>query len=353
MYKITLHGWVPRVGMDSDKNKAPVDEPKETSPSSEPSQEAPVDALSMTPDELDQVAAQNPTTVENAPIEKKVSPIKRFFRKVNVYFLLFLLITIVGAAITVVSYINSQKPPVEPDVADQALTEEALRQLANTDASVGNTSQTLTIQGNAVIAGQTLMRGNLNVAGNLQTGGSIQGPTLTISGASNLNDVQINNLQVATNVAVQGNTTMRDLSVSGNSTFSGAITASQLTVTRLILSGNAELQVPNHISFTGASPRFAQNNGTLGNGGSASINGSDTSGSININSGNNPSAGCFGRVTFNQPFTRPPKVTIGAIGNAAGRVGVYVERDQNGFSICGANAAPNNQSFGFDYFVAN
>lgn len=347
--------------MDPDKNKAPDEEPKEETTSgndtSTDSQQAPADALSRTPEELEEEAAEqaaaSPDSTSDEPIEKKVSPLKRFLRKVNIYFLFFFLIVVVAGAIAIVSFLNSQQPPAEPDVADQALTEEALRQLANTDASVGNTSQTLTIKGNAIIDGQTLMRGNLNVAGNLQTGGSIQGPSLTISGSTNLNDTQINSLQVATNVAIQGDTSMRNLSVAGSSTFSGGVTASQITATRLILSGNAELQVPNHISFTGASPGFAPNGGVLGNGGSASINGSDTAGTIAVNSGNNPSTGCFGRVTFNRAFTNSPHVTIGPVGNAAGRVGVYVERDRNGFTICGANAAPNNQSFAFDYFVTN
>jgi cytoskeletal protein RodZ len=343
--------------MDSDKSKSPEGEPKDKPADSGASQDAPADALSMTPEELDEAvaenAAANPDKAPTDPVEKKISPIKRFFRKVNVYFLIFVLITVVGAAIAVVSFLNSQAPPTEPDVADQALTEEALQQLANTDASVGGASQTLTIQGNAIISGQTLMRGNLNVAGNLQTGGSVQAPSLTISGTTNLNDTQINSLQVATNTAIQGNTTLRDLSVSGSTSLNGPVTASQITVTRLIMSGNASLQVPNHISFTGASPRFAQNNAALGNGGSASINGSDTAGTITINSGNNPSAGCFGRVTFNQAFSNPPHVTIGPIGAAAGRVQFYVERDQNGFSVCGNVAASGNQSFGFDYFVTN
>lgn len=339
--------------MEPEKDTANKDE--NTMESGVP-QDVPADALSKTPEELQEDAAQqeatNPSHLDQ-PIEKKVSPLKRFFRKVNLYFLIFILIMIVAGAIAVVSFLNSQKPPVQPDVADQALTEEALRQLANTDASVGNTSQTLTIQGNAVIAGETLMRGNLNIAGNLQTGGSIQGPNLTISGTSNLGTAQVNTLQVAQNLAVQGSTTARDLNISGASTFSGPMTASQMTVTRLILSGNAQLQVPNHIAFTGASPSFAVNGGALGSGGSASINGSDTSGSISVNTGGNPGAGCFGRVTFNQAFTNPPKVTIGPIGSAAGRVNAYVERDRTGFSICGVNAAPGNQSFGFDYFVAN
>lgn len=349
--------------MDSDKdksteNEAPEKPENEQSSSSEtPVQDTPPDALSRTPDELEDEAAERAAASADAaidqPIEKKISPFKRFYRKVNVYFLIFVLLIVVAGVIAGVTYLNSQKAPETPDVADQSLTEEALRQLANTDTSVGNTSQTLTIKGNAVIDGQTLMRGNLNIAGNLQTGGSIQGPTLTISGSTNLGDTQINSLQVANTLAVEGNTTMRGLSVAGTSTFSGAMTASQISVTRLILSGNAELRVPNHISFTGASPGFATNGGVLGNGGSGSINGSDTSGSISINTGNNPSSGCFGRVTFNQGFSNVPRVIVSPIGNGASQTRYYVDRDRTGFSICSSNTPPNNRAFGFDYFIAN
>ena len=146
---------------------------------------------------------------------------------------------------------------------------------------------------------------------------------------------------------------MRDISVSGTSTFSGAMTASQLTVSRLVLSGNAELQIPNHIAFTGPTPSRTTNNGVLGNGGSASISGSDTSGTINVNSGNNPSTGCFIRVNFAQAFSNSPKVIVTPVGSGAGVLQFYTERDRNGFSVCTANPAPGNQSYAFDYFVAN
>lgn len=323
------------------------------SPSSKDESQAPADALSRTPDDLEQEQAQqaaaNPP--KDQPTEKKVSPIKRLFRRVNVYLLIFSLIMIVTAVIAAVNYLNSQKPAPNPDIANQGLSEAALKQLANTDTSVGNTSQTLTIQGNTIIAGQTLMRGNLNVAGNIQTGGTIQGPNLTISGTSNLGTAQINSLQVATNTAVQGSTTLRDLNVSGTSSFSGAMTASQITVSRLILSGNAILQVPNHISFTGPSPSRTINAGVLGSGGSASVNGSDTTGTINVNTGGNPSAGCFARINFNQNFSTQPHVIVSPIGSAAGQTQYYVDRNNSGFSICTSSPAPANQAFAFDYFV--
>ncbi len=338
--------------MDSDKNKSSDTESK----SSKDESQAPADALSRTPDELEQEqteqAAANPSSdTASDPTVKKIPPIKKFFRKVNIYFLFFLLIVVITGAISAVNYLNSQKVAPDPTVATQQLTENALKELANKDASVGTTAQTLTIQGNAIIAGQTLMRGNLNVAGNFQSGGSIQGPNLTISGTSNLGTAQVNSLQVATNTAVQGSTTLRDLNVAGTSSFSGAMTASQITVSKLILSGNAVLQIPNHIAFTGPSPSRTINSAVLGSGGSASINGSDTTGTININTGGGPTAGCFARINFNQAYTSQPHVLVSPVGTAAGRTEYYVDRNNSGFSICTSSPAPANQAFAFDYFV--
>ncbi len=346
--------------MSSDKDTPPTteDEPKKET-KVEP--QAPADALSLTPDELEEEKAeQAAASIEeseaaaNQPTgEKKLSPLKRFFRKVNLYFLIFLLLIVVTGILTLVNYLNSQKVAPEPNIAAQGLTEDALKQLANTDATVGNTSQTLTIQGNAIITGQTLMRGNLNVAGNLQTGGTIQAPSITISGAANLGTTQINSLQVATNTAIQGSTTLRDLNVAGTSSFSGAVTAGQITVTKLIISGNGVLEIPNHISFTGSTPSRSVNNAVLGNGGTLSLNGSDTAGTINISSGNSPTAGCFAQITFQQAYTTSPRVTVTPVGPVAGQLDFYVTRNTTSFSICTANAAQGNQTFSFDYFITN
>ena len=342
--------------MDSDKKPDEKDLPKDEKSTAD-SQQAPADALSKTPDELDdEKAAQAAADTDLSGLdgelpEKKVSGFKKFFRKINLYFLIFVIILVVAGAIALVMFLNSQKPTVDPDIQSQSLTTEELKQLANTDASVGSTAQTLTIQGSAVINGQTLARGNLNVAGNIQSGGSLTAPSLTVSGATNLNDTQVNGLQVAGNTAIQGTTTIRDLNVSGATSLSGPVTASQITVTRLILSGNASLEVPNHISFTGSTPSRTTNNGVLGGGGSANISGSDTAGTININTGNNPTAGCFMTVRFNQAFTRQPRVVVSPIGSAAGQLQYYVERNTTTFSLCSVNAPSAGAAFSFDYFI--
>ena len=326
---------------------------------STPTQDAPADALNRTPDDLAEEQAQ--ADAEKKPEEtdpkakkvKKPSKIKRLLKKINVYLLMFLLILVVAGAIAIVTYLNSQKDPVIPAIAGQELTQEALQDLANTDVSIGSSSQTLNIQGSAVIDGQTLMRGNLNVAGNIQAGGSMQGSELTISGRANLGETQVNALQVAQNTAIEGSTTLRDLSVSGTASFGGAMTASQITVSRLILSGNASLEIPNHIRFSGPTPGRNIMPGALGSGGSASVSGSDTSGTVNINTGNSPQAGCMVRINFNQAFTNQPHVIISPVGAAAGRTQFYVDRNQSGFSVCASSAAPANQSMAFDYFVTN
>lgn len=338
--------------MDPEK---PTPDNAENQPSKD-EQQAPVDALSRTPEDLEnevaEQAAANPTPSADEPGEKKLSPIRKFFRKINLYFLIFLLLVVVAGAFTIVNYLNTQKAVPEATIAAQDLSQDALKQLANTDTSVGNNSQTLTIKGNAIISGQTLMRSNLNVAGSIQTSSSITGQSLTISGTSNLGATQINSLQVATNTSIEGSTTLRDLNVAGTSSFGGAMTASQITVTRLILSGNATLQVPNHISFTGPSPGRSINNSVLGNGGTASINGSDTSGTVNISTGNSPAAGCFVQINFNQQFASQPRVIVSPVGQAASQTQYYVTRTPSNFSICTAAPAPANQAFSFDYFVS-
>lgn len=342
---------------EDEKDKSKVEDEKPNEEASVSSQQDSADALSRTPEELEEERTEKAAAdtdlsgLDGELPEKKISPIKKIFRKVNVYLLIFIIILVVVGIFTYVSYLNSQKPPETATIDSQSLTNDALKQLANTDASVGNASQTLTIQGSAVIAGQTLMRGNLNVAGNFQVGGSVQAPTITISGATNLGATQANSLQVATNTALQGATTMRDVTVAGAASFGGTVTASQITVTRLILSGNATLEVPNHISFTGSTPGRVANNGVLGNGGTSSVSGSDTAGTINVSSGNNPTAGCFIRINFAQTFPRTPHVIVSPVGSAAGQMQFYTDRNTGGFSVCSANTPVANQTFAFDYFV--
>lgn len=340
--------------MDPDK-----EELKNDSPDNEVFEnETPSDALSTPPEDPEKEATDNLAEIdqeveEARKREKRRSPIKSLFKKINIYLLMFMFVVAIAAAVVIVAYINSTNTPARPEIAGQDLTAESLKQLSNSDASIGDSSQTLTIRGNAVIDGQTLMRNNLNVAGDIQSSGSFTAPSLTVADSANLGETQARSLQVQNNVTIQGDSTLNNLSVSGASSFSGAITASQITVTRLIMSGTAVLEVPNHIRFTGPTPNRSINSAVLGRGGSLSINGSDTAGTIAINTGTDTVAGCFARIDFNKAFESFSRVIVSPVGSAAGRTQYYVDRDNRGFSICTNNAAPTGQTFAFDYFVTN
>lgn len=332
---------------DPDSDKSP-DESSSASNNNDVEQ-ASADALSKTPDELEEEAKETgKTPVESE--EKQLSSARRVWRKINIYLLLFILVCLIAAVIVAVTYLNSQKEPVVPSIATQELTQDALKQLSNTNVSIGDNTQTLTVKGNADITGQTLMRGKLSVAGDLQVAGSITTPNLTVSTKANLADTQVSSLQVAQNLTIQGDIAVRNINVSGTSSFGGPLTASKIIVRELEFSGNGVLTVPNHIQIKGASPsRSAPSN--LGSGGTASIEGYDTSGSISLRTGIGPVAGCYTRVTFSKPYAKTPRIIVSPVNAAAGKLSYYITKDTNGFSICSNSAPDASATFGFDYFV--
>ena len=303
-------------------------------------------------------AASNASPIDSDPSAdsepvKKPSGIKAFIKKVNIYLLGFILLVVLAGFIAAISFFNSKKTPPAPNIVNQNLTQDQLKQLSNSNSTIGDTGQTLTIQGSAIITGQALVRGDLNVAGSIKLGGDMAVQNFSAAGTSNLAATQIQSLQVAEGSTLKGPVTVQnDLTVGGAASFNKPITANRLTVTTLILSGNAVLQVPNHIAFTGASPRRqSTDSSALGSGGSASINGSDTTGTVNVNTGGGTGRGCFVTVSFNRPFTSTPHVLITPIGEAAGQTDYYVTRSTSGFSICTHNAAPTHANFAFDYFI--
>jgi cytoskeletal protein CcmA (bactofilin family) len=306
---------------------------------------APADGAAATTDVSSATPAATP------PPEKRKG-IKVLLRVFNVYFLMFLFVVLIAGVVSVVSFLNSKKTPDTPNIINQNLTADQLKQLATSNTTVGNTGQTLTVQGNAIFSGQVLTRGDLSVAGAIKLGGDLTSQNFTASGNVNLAGTQAQSLQVANNTTLQGTLTVqKDLNVAGPASFNGPITANQMTVTTLIISGNGQLRVPNHIAFTGPTPGRSVNQGALGAGGTASVSGSDSAGTISINTGSGTAPGCFVTLNFNRAYAATPHVTITPIGAAAGQTQYYVNRNTTSMSVCTVNPAPANQNFGFDYFI--
>jgi cytoskeletal protein CcmA (bactofilin family) len=278
-------------------------------------------------------------------------PIGVIMRHVNIYLVLFIFVVAVAGVITAVAYLNSQRKPAAPTISSQTLTQEALNQLANTDAKVGDAKSVLTVQSNAVFAGQVVVGGDLSVAGALRVGKPLEVTGITVSGASTLGQTQIRSLAVAEDTNIDGRLVLKgNLTVAGSANFAGTMTANVLNVSRLVLDSSGSLQINNHILAGGPPPQLGFGS-ALGSGGTASVNGSDTAGSITINTGGGPAAGCFATVTFARTFSSTPRVVITPVGAAAAGLDYYVNRSTTSFSVCSTSAAPGGQSFGFDYII--
>lgn len=281
----------------------------------------------------------------------KKGGIKQLFRRFNIYLLLFLFILLVAGVILTIAYFQSKKASTSNIVKTQELTQSALQQLANSDASLGSTEQILTVHSSAIFAGKVLVREGLDVAGGLKVNGTTAINDLTVSGTAQFGEAQVNkNLAVASDAAIQGSLSAKSLQVTGNGTFGGPVSAPQLTTSNLQLNG--DLVLTHHIVAGGPTPSLSRGS-ALGGGGTASISGSDSAGTVTINVGGGAPAGCFATITFASKYNSTPRIILTPVGSDGGTIDYYVNRSATNFSICDATPPPAGASFGFDYFVVN
>jgi len=266
---------------------------------------------------------------------------KRLSRKINIYFLLLLVMILMMAGFIFYA-IKHNSTGANNTVSTQELTKEDLAKLKNTDASVGDPKQTLSIESNAVFAGKVLVRDNLDVAGSVKIGGTLSLAGVNIGGTSALDQIQGRTLTITGDSTLQGRVTVQNsLTVTGNVTVSGLLSAGTLAVETLTL--NKDLVLNKHINSEGSTPGRA-NGSALGSGGTSSVAGSDTAGTATINTGSSAPAGCFMSITFTAAYGSTPRVLLTAASSAAGGVDFYTTRSTTGFSICSASDPPDASS---------
>jgi hypothetical protein len=266
-----------------------------------------------------------------------------------VYLLGFILLVVIVAAGGGVIYVNSNKKANnESKLKSQALSTDSLKQLSNSDVTVGDSKQVLTVQSIAIFGGSVLLKGDVEIAGKLIVGNDLALSGINVSGQSTMQDLGVaNDLSVGRNLAVKGQVTIQNgLSVNGNTTFAG-LSVNTLTVSALQITST--LNLTHHIVGGGGTPSRSSGS-ALGSGGTTSVSGSDTAGSIRVNTGNGGGNGCFITVNFTTRFNSTPHVVVTPIGSGGGSVDFYVNRSTTSFSVCASNSV-NNKSFGFDYIV--
>lgn len=283
------------------------------------------------------------------PSQQSRFSIHSLFSRINIYLVIFAAILVVGIVIAVVAYEkNNHAASTNGNIATQNLSAQALQQLASNGTTVGDAEHTLNIQSDSVFQGTVLVRGNLEVAGTVKMGGSLALSGLSISGSSSFGQLQAKSIAVNGNEGVVGQLSAQALSIAGTGNFNGTLTAPSIATNSLQLSGN--LQLTHHINTGGAGPS-SSTGGALGRGGSSSLSGSDTAGSISLHTGSGPSSGCFVTVFFHSAFGGTPHVIVTPVGSAAAGLGYYINRSSASFSVCTVNAAPASANFGFDYIV--
>ncbi len=277
-----------------------------------------------------------------------IKKIKRLLSRVNIYFLMFLLILVIAGMVLFIGLQTAKKQSGNNDINSQTLSTDAINQLKGNDVKIGDSKQTLSIESNAVFAGRVLVQGGTDIAGAVKIGGATSLASVTVSGTSNFDQTQVNTLAVSGTASVQGALTVQStLNVSGGGSFGGPVTAPQVTINTLTL--NQDLQLNRHIDAGGATP--SKSNGTaLGAGGTASNSGTDTAGTVVINTGGGPPAGCFVTLNFAQKFNATPHIALTPASSDAASLDYYVNRSSSNFSVCATNPAAG-KSYSFDYLV--
>lgn len=326
--------------MPNDQNQAPA--PKSNPPAN--SQPETLD------DTLEPTASQTaePAAADAPAAGNNKKGIKRFSLMSNLYLLVFVLMVLVGGAVIYIS-IKSAKPQTSSNTKVSSLTDQQISSLKGNTTLVGDSKQTLDVQSNSIFEGQVLARGDLNVAGTLKVGGPLSLPGLTVGGNTTVQQLGVSGgLNVAGDTTLQGALTIqKTLAVTGSASF-GSLNVSTLSVTTLQLRGDINLN--QHIVTSGGIP--SRSNGTaLGSGGSASVNGSDTAGTIAINTGGSPPAGCFVTVNFTKSFGATPHVVISASNSSSASLQYYTNRSAGSFSVCTANVPAAGTTYVFDYIV--
>lgn len=286
---------------------------------------------------------------DTSKAKKKTSIAQLVISKFNVYLLLFILVVIfsVGLILVAIQRDKQANAPVTTDTTP--LTQETIDQLKGSEAKVGDPKQTLSIESNAIFSGKVLVRDSLDVAGTIKVGGSLSLPGISVSGSSSFDQIQANNLAISGNTHIQGQLTVQQtLTVTGGASFGGPISAPQLSIENLQL--NSDLLLNRHIDAGGGTPGKTDG-GALGSGGTSSVSGTDTAGTITINTGSNTAAGCFITVSFSQKFNGTPHVVVTPVGSGGAALNYYVTRNTASFTLCTTNAAPTGSNFSFDYIA--
>lgn len=252
--------------------------------------------------------------------------------------------------------------------SEVTLSAETLDRLGVSKNPVGTRGAELVVGPSARFNGKVTIGSDITIAGKLNLNntfvaqeaslaklqaGEVTLQQLGVNGDATVTNVNVRQaLAVAGPTRLQGPVTMSQLltvnnsiNVAGNLAIGGVLSARTFQASSLV--SDSTLTIGGHIISRGAAPGVSSG-GALGSGGTVSISGSDTAGTVAANVGVGASPGIVASVSFRQAFSSTPRVIVTAVGS--GPRNVYVNRSSTGFSIGVGDAMPPG-GWAFDYFV--
>ena len=259
----------------------------------------------------------------------------------GIIILLIALFIIVGSGLGYYAASNVKKKSQNITVNTQNLPSGTLNKLTGNLANNSQVGQQLTISPDTTFRNGLAVQGAESVGNNFSVNGSaaLQGP-VTIG----------NSLNVRGSLSVNSNA-----SLGGNLSVSGLITAASLSVGSITISNlnfNGDLNFGGHLVPLGTVPDAVAS--VAASGGGVQISGSDTSGTIVINMGNNAPflAGEMAIITFHKAFNLAPRVEITPANDQAAQLSYYVTETPTFFTIRTASIPSAAASYSFNYFVS-
>ncbi len=366
---------------EEDKTSEQPDGSPEVNPAAQKSDKSPEELMGQVASADDSLEAghkkssvdemADDSTGDTAVTAAKPKPkgLKAILGKFNIYLMLFILILVIGGAAFVVTYFMNKREQ-EIRLTTSELTEEDIEQLKTSDAIVGDPKQILTIESNAVITGKVVMRDSLDVAGALKIGGPLSLPSIRAGGEGVFGSLQTNDFQAAGNAAIGGILDIvgtvsmgENLTVKGTGNFGGRVDIGGAATINGNLNVNGTISATGlnfanlsitRINVSGSQPGVSAG-GAAGSGATASIQGTDTAGTVTINTGGGTGTGIMATVNFTGAFnSNNPHPVLTPNGPSCANVSYYVTNiSANQFSIATATNPPVGTACRFNYIVIN
>jgi hypothetical protein len=271
--------------------------------------------------------SSNPNQSDELKLKRR-RHVRKLLRRAAILLGIVLVLASVGTGIAILNRQDKQAPTVV--INTQSLDNGTLNEITSKNGDPSK--QQLTITPDTIFKNNVSVQGSTDIVKNLSVGG-----TANIQGATDVRDT----LSVG-----------KSLSVGTNLTVNGLITAASLNVGSLTISSinlSSHLVFGGHIIPSGSAP--AARTSSAAGGGSVSISGNDTAGTITITTGGGPIAGELAIITFHSAFSTTPKVQLTPLNISASGLNYFVTHTAGLFTVNTSTVPSPNTTYIFDYLV--